>query len=128
MTIGVFLSIIATLGVVHGVAFIVAPDQVASIYGLQPSLAVTLMSRLFGGALIAWGAILWSTKNFRDEAAIRAVLISTAIAEVISLLFVIQGTLTGTMNAVGWVAVLIYLFGAAGCGYFLMGQKRLVAS
>jgi len=127
MTFGVFLSIIATLGVGHGIAFIVAPDQVASIYGLEPSAPLALMSRLFGGALLAWGAILWSTKSFRDEAAIRSVLISTAIAEAISLLFVVQSTLTGTMNAVGWVAVLIYLFGATGCSYFLIGQKRLVA-
>jgi hypothetical protein len=127
MKIGVFLSIIAALAVVHGIAFIIAPDQVVSLYGLQNTIAVTLMSRLFGGALIAWGAIVWSTKSFRDEAAIRAVLMWTAIANVISVLFVIQSTLSGTMNAMGWVAVLIYLFGVAGCGYFLMGQKRLIA-
>jgi hypothetical protein len=27
----------------------------------------------------------------------------------------------------GWVAVLIYLFGAVGCYYFLTGPKRLAA-
>jgi hypothetical protein len=127
MTIRLFLSIIGALGVVHGVAFIIAPDQVASVYGLQTSAAVALVSRLFGGALVAWGAILWQAKSFRDEAAIRAVLISTAVAEAISLCFVVQSTMAGTMNAMGWVAVLIYLFGAAGCGYFLTGQKRLAA-
>jgi hypothetical protein len=127
MTIKLFLSIIGALGVVHGVAFIIAPDQVASIYGLQTSPAVVLMSRLFGAALVAWGAILWLAKNFRDEAAIRAVLISTAVAEAISLCFVVQSTLAGTMNAMGWVALLIYLFGAVGSVYFLTGQKRLAA-
>ena len=35
--------------------------------------------------------------------------------------------LAGTMNGMGWVAALIYLFGAAGCAYFLMGQKQLAA-
>ena len=127
MTIKLFLSIIGALGVVHGVAFIIAPDQVASIYGLQPSPAVALVSRLFGGALVAWGAILWLAKSFRDEAAVRAVLISTAVAETISLCVVVVGTLAGTLNAMGWVAVLIYLSGAAGCAYFLMGEKQLAA-
>jgi hypothetical protein len=127
MTIRLFLSIIGALGVVHGVAFIIAPDQVASVYGLQTFAAVALVSRLFGGALVAWGAILWLAKSFRDEAAVRAVLISTAVAEAISLCFVIQSTMAGTMNAMGWVAVMIYLFGAVGCGYFLIGQKRLAA-
>ncbi len=127
MTIKLFLSIIGALGVLHGAAFIVAPDQVGSIYGLQPSPAVALLSRLFGGALVAWGAIIWLAKGFRDEAAVRAVLISTAVAEAISIYFVIQSTLAGTMNAMGWVALLIYLFGAVGCAYFLTGQKRLAA-
>jgi hypothetical protein len=36
MTIGLFLSIMGTLGVVHGVAFVVAPDQ----DGLQPTIPV----------------------------------------------------------------------------------------
>ena len=127
MTIKLFLSIIGALGVAHGVAFIIAPDQVTSIYGLQQSAAVALVSRLFGGALVAWGAILWLAKSFRDEAAVRAVLIATAVAEAISLCIVVQSTLAGTMNAMGWVAVLIYLFGAAGCAYFLMREKQLNA-
>jgi hypothetical protein len=127
MTIKLFLSIVGGLGVVHGVAFIFAPDQVASLYGLQTSPAVALVSRLFGGALVAWGSILWLAKSFRDEAAIRAVLISTAVAEAISVCFVIQSTVAGTMNAMGWVAVLIYLFGAVGSVYFLTGQKQLAS-
>ncbi len=127
MTIRIFLSIIGALGIIHGIAFIVAPDQVASIYGLEHSLAVALVSRFFGGALLAWGAILWFARSFRDEAAVRAVLISTCIAEAVSLCVAIAGTLAGTMNAMGWVAVLIYLFGAVGCGFFLLGQKQLAA-
>jgi drug/metabolite transporter (DMT)-like permease len=127
MTIKLFLSIIGALGVVHGIAFIVGPYQVASVYGLEQSLAVALVSRLFGAALVAWGAILWQAKTFRDETAIRSVLISTCVAEAISLVFVVQATLAGTLNPMGWVAVVIYLFGAAGCAYFLTRTKRLAA-
>jgi uncharacterized membrane protein len=127
MTIRVFLSIIGALGVIHGAAFIIAPYEVASIYGLEQSLGVAFVSRLFGAALVAWGAILWLTGSFRDEAAVRAVLVSTCVAEAVSLCVVILGTLAGTLNTMGWVAVLIYLFGAVGCLYFLTGQNRLAA-
>jgi hypothetical protein len=125
MTIRVFLSIIAVLGVVHGIAFIIASEQVSTSYGMTSTASSVLTARLFGGALVAWGAILWSAKSFRDESAVRAVLMATCVAEAISLFVVIAGTVAGTMNAMGWVAVLIYLFGAVGCGYFLTGQKRL---
>jgi hypothetical protein len=47
-------------------------------------------------------------------------LIGTIIAGVPSLVVVVMGTLAGTMNAMGWVAVLIYLVSAVGSGYFLM--------
>jgi hypothetical protein len=39
----------------------------------------------------------------------------------------VMATLAGTMNAMGWVAVLIYLFSAVGCGYFLTIQSRRLA-
>lgn len=127
MTIKRFLSIIGALGVIHGAAFVIAPYEVASIYGLEQSLGVAFVSRLFGAALVAWGAILWLAGSFRDEAAVRAVLVSTCVAEAVSLCVVILGTLTGTLNAMGWVAVAIYLLGAVGCLYFLTGQNRPAA-
>jgi hypothetical protein len=95
--------------------------------GLTLTAGGPRVSRLFGAALVAWGAILWLAKSFRDEAAVRAVLIATCVAEAISLVFVVQATLAGTLNAMGWVAVLIYLFGASGCAYFLTRSKQLAA-
>ena len=128
MTLKAFLSIISIVAVAHGIAFLVAPEQVAKLYGMASSPAVVLMARFFGGALVAWGAILWSTKSFTEEAAIRAVLLSTAVAEAIGVLTAVTGTVADTLNAMGWLAVLIYAFGAVGCLYFLIGQKRLVTA
>ncbi|SIN91869.1 hypothetical protein SAMN05443247_00714 [Bradyrhizobium erythrophlei] len=125
MTLRTFLTIVAVLAIPHGIAFVFAPDLLATVYGLDHSPAVALMSRLFGGALLAWGGIIWSCRNFRDDAAVRAVLICTGIPEVIGLITVVMATMSGTLNTLGWVAALIYLFGAAGCGYFVMAQPRL---
>jgi hypothetical protein len=125
MTIKTFFTILAVLAVIHGVGFVLAPDHFATVYGLEHSMAMALLSRMFGSALLAWGGIVWFARDFRDEAAVRAVLISTGIADVISLVVAVMGTLAGTMNEMGWVAVLIYLFSALGCGYFLTGRSRL---
>jgi hypothetical protein len=45
------------------------------------------------------------------------------VAEAVSRVVVIAGTLVATMNGMGWVAVLVDLFGAVGCGYFSTGQR-----
>jgi hypothetical protein len=125
MTIRLFLSVLAALGVVHGTAFVIAPGTVDALYGLPETLPLALMSRFFGGALIAWGGILWATRTFRDEAAVRAVLQCTAVADAIGCLTAVMGTVSGTFNSMGWIAVAIYAFGTAGCVYFLSGEKKL---
>jgi hypothetical protein len=126
MSIKTFLAILAFLGIVHGVAFLIAPDQVATSYGLPPSAPVALMARFFGGALIAWCGMLWMARNFRDEGAVRAVLTCTAIADAIGFLTAIAATVAGTFNGTGWIAVAIYAFGTCGSVYFLMGNRQLV--
>jgi hypothetical protein len=82
-------------------------------------------SKKVWGALIAWGGILWATRTFRDEAAVRAVLQCTAVADAIGCLTAVMGTVSGTFNSMGWIAVAIYAFGTAGCVYFLSGEKKL---
>ena len=56
-------------------------------------------------------------------AALRAVLIGTGIADAVNLVVAIAATSAGTINALGWTTVLIYLCGAAGAGYFLTAGK-----
>lgn len=128
MTLRTFLSIVAFLGLVHGAAFLIAPDQIDALYGMPTSAAVALMSRLFGGALLAWCGILWTARGFREEAAVRSILIVTSVTEAIGVITSAAATLSGTLNGLGWLAVVIYLFGSAGCAYFAMGRKELAAA
>jgi hypothetical protein len=83
---------------------------------------MALLGRLFGGALLTLGVILWLARDFRDETAVRAVLIGGLVGDVVNLIAQTMGTLAGTTNALGWSTVLIYLFAAVGSGYFLMGR------
>ena len=67
--------------------------------------------------------ILWSARDFHDEAAVRAVLIGLGIADVVNLIVAIMAISAGTTNALGWSTVLIYLLGAVGSVYFLTAGK-----
>jgi hypothetical protein len=126
MTIRTFFMILAVLAVIHGVAFVLVPDQVAPAYGMATSASSRLTAQLFGAALLAWGAIIWFARDFSSDA-VRGVLIGTVIGDVVSFIVAAMGTLAGTMGAMGWVAVLIYLFSAVGCAYFLMARSRQLA-
>ena len=123
MTIRMFFAILAVLSVLFGIGFVLAPAQVLANYGVEHSPALALLGRLFGGALLTLGIILWLARDFRDEAAIRTVLVAALIGDAVNLVVATLGTLSGVVNALGWTTVLIYLFGAAGSGYFLMTRK-----
>jgi hypothetical protein len=123
MTLKTYFSIFAVLSVLFGIGFVLAPDQVLANYGIEGSPAVALMSRLFGGTLLAIAVILWSARDFRDQAAVRAVLMGIGISDVVNLIVAIVATSSGTINPLGWTTVLIYLCGALGAGYFLAAIK-----
>jgi hypothetical protein len=123
MTIRTYFAIFAVLSLLFGIGFVLAPGQVLSNYGIENSPTVALMSRLFGGTLLALAALLWFARDFRDEAAVRAVLIGLGISDVVNLVVAFMATSAGTINALGWSTVLIYLCGAVGSGYFLTAGK-----
>src|ERR1700681_1568921 len=127
MTIKTYFAIFAVLSLLFGIGFVLAPGQVLSNYGIENSPTVALMSRLFGGTLLAIAVILWSARDFHDEAAVRAVLIGVGIADVVNLIVAIMAISAGTTNALASSTVLIYLCGAIGSGYFLtIGQQRTI--
>ena len=123
MTIKTYFAIFAVLSVLFGIGFVLAPGAVLSNYGIENSPVVALMSRLFGGTLLAMAVILWSAREFQDETALRAVLVGTGIADAVNCVVAVVATSSGTINALGWTTVLIYLCGAIGAGYFLTAGK-----
>jgi hypothetical protein len=94
---------------------------------MTTSASTVLMARLFGAALVALGLILWFARNSSSES-VRDVLIAVIIGNTVGLIVVVMGTIAGTLNSMGWVAALIYLFGAAGSAYFVMGRSPQLSS
>jgi hypothetical protein len=127
VTLRSFFTILAVLSFLFGVGFVLAPGQVLANYGIEYSPSLALVGRLFGGLLLTLSLILWFAKDFRDEAAVRAVLLGGLIGDVVNLVVATMGTLSGTSNALGWSTVLIYLYGTLGSGYFLIARTRILA-
>jgi hypothetical protein len=127
MTLRSFFTILAVLSFLFGIGFVLAPSHVLANYGIETSPALALVGRLFGGVLLTLSVILWLAKDFRDQAAVRAVLLGALLGDVVNLVVAAMGTLSGTSNALGWSTVVIYLYGTLGSGYFLVARTRLSA-
>lgn len=119
MNLSTFLLISALVAFLFGIGFVLLPGVMFSIYGIAASPASYLGFRLFGSALIAIGLLTWFLRDSTNWEGVRALLLSVAIGNAIGLLLVFFATINGTLSAMGWTAVLIYLLLLTGEGYFL---------
>jgi hypothetical protein len=123
MTPKAYFSIFGVVSGLFGIGFVLAPAQVLMIYGIESSPAVELAARLCGGTLLAVAIILWSARDFRDQAAVRAVLVASVLSDAVNFVVVLLAVVSGTINGFGWSTVLIFLCGALGAGYLLAASK-----
>ena len=142
-TLLVFNAIVA---LVYGIGLVLAPKIVLALHGIIPSSAgavltaatdavlaalalqliagAMLAGQFFGATLIGIGLLVWFARNVADAGAQRAIVLAQLIATVIGVIVAVLGTLSGVMNALGWLAAGIYLVLALGYGYFQFAKPR----
>jgi len=122
-----YFTITAIIGFLFGIAFVLVPAQVGVIYGVTPNPAAVLDSRFFGSALLAWGAIVWTARDFRDPTAIRGVLIGSIVGDIVGCGVNIWGTVTGLLNGLAWTTTILYILLLLGAIYCLSTAEREAA-
>jgi hypothetical protein len=123
MKLSSFLTIVAVVGVLFGIAFVAAPAETLMQYGITADRYVAFMSRFFGLTLLTVGLIFWFARSVTDPVARRAFLIAGLIGDIIGFVVALQGQLSGLTNALGWLTIVIYGVFALGFAYFQFESK-----
>lgn len=118
MKLSVFMTIVAVVAGLFGLGFVFAPEQVLSFYGAAPDAGTNYMTQLFGAALLGFAVILWLCKDAEDSPVLKAILLGLFVAEGVGFVVALMTQLGGSINALGWSTVIIYLLFALGFGYF----------
>ena len=108
----------AVVALAFGIAFLLLPGTVITLYGATPGPEINLVGQLFGVELVSVGLLCWFARNVADGLAQRAIVLAHLVADAIGLLISLIGTLSAVLNAVGWSAVVIYLVLTLGYAYF----------
>jgi type VI protein secretion system component VasK len=119
----IFLTLLAVLALIFGLAFVVAPANFGDLIGLESSASMVTVARMMGAAMLAWGLILWSARHFQEEAQ-AAILQATGVADAAGAASAFVACLTDAMNAYGWVIAVILLLAAMGCMKAVMTTAR----
>jgi hypothetical protein len=125
MKLNYLLVVSAAIAAVFGVVFVVVPGPVASIYGIALDKAGELVAQLFGAALIGFAVLNWLARDVTDPKGQQAVVLSNLVGDVVGLVVILIGQLSGIANALGWTSVALYLLLALGFAYIqFMGPRR----
>ncbi len=107
----------AVCAVVFGVAFVIIPTELYSLYAVDSTEGLNYMGQLFGAALIGLGLIAWFARNATDSDARKAIVLSFFIADGIGFIVALIGQLNSIVGPLGWLTVAIYLLLTIGFGY-----------
>jgi hypothetical protein len=115
-----FFIINAILALAYAFGELFIPETLASLYLVTdtPTAEVILTARYFGWGLLAVGLITAFVANAPPSEAKQAIVKALFIADIVGLIVSLMGIFSGTFTAFGWSAVVIYVFLAAGFGYF----------
>jgi len=123
MKLSTLMVINTVISAVFGIAFVLIPWQVLSLYGVQPNPALNFVGQLFGVSLVTFAVLTWSARNADDSNARKAIVIAFLIGDGIGFIVALIAQLGGVVNTLGWSTVAIYLFLALGFGYFRFAKS-----
>ncbi len=118
MKLSTLMVINTFVALLFGLAFVLVPGALLSLYGITLSLGGLVVARLFGAALIGYGMLTFLARNAEESKARRAIVLALFISDVVGFIVALQGQFSGAVNALGWSTVAIYLLLALGFGYF----------
>jgi hypothetical protein len=118
-----FFVIASMLGLVFGLAFLLAPAQLTSFYGMTLDPAGQWIGRFLGAQLVGLAIITWAARNTPTGGALSAVMIGNLVGSTIALALAVLQGITGIGNALVWSTAVVYAFLAAGFGYFQFGKS-----
>jgi hypothetical protein len=114
----------AVVDLLFGVAFVLAPGLVLSVYGMSTDATGTFLTRFLGAVFIGYGILTWAARDWSDTAErrllIRVTFVTSALGFLVSLQYQLQPG-SGVLSSA--FVVLTALFGLA-WGWFAAKSAR----
>jgi hypothetical protein len=111
---------------VFGLAFLIGPSQLVALYGVTLTPATEVIGRIAGSVILGFAIVFWGARNGSGAEAFKAVMMAGLIANGLDCLILLHATVTGLVNGLGWLQVLINGGLAIGFWYFSFGKGRSI--
>lgn len=113
-----FMAIAAILAFVIGLAFLLIPAQLLSLYGITLDPDGQWIARGLGSAFAGIAVTTWFARNVPQGTALRAIMLGDFVLTAVGLVAAVLYAIYGSANALIWPTAVVYLFLSVGFGYF----------
>jgi hypothetical protein len=121
-----FLMLATIVAAVFGLAFLVAPSALVALYGVTLTPATEVIGRIAGSVILGFAIVFWAARNADGAETFKAVMMAGLIANGLDCLILLHATVTGLVNGLGWLQVLINGVLAIGFWYFAFGKGKTI--
>ena len=118
MNLSLLMTINAVVAAVFGIAFVIAPGQAVSLYGVSADAPLRYIAQLFGAALLGFAVLTWMARKAAASDTRTAIVLALFVSDGLGFVLALIGQLGDVVNSMGWSTVVIYLLLALGFGYF----------
>jgi hypothetical protein len=122
MTVGVGVSIVT------GLAALLAPMTIASVFGVTLNEAGAYETRLLGTAYLGYAVLLWFAREVRDVTAQRAIALGNFVSWTLGMVVTAAGIVTGNAGPQTWSLVAVGVAFAVAWGYFSFVDRTEAAA
>jgi hypothetical protein len=115
----IFSIVWAVIYLSFGLGLLFIPIQLMATFGVTLDSNGTMMARILGAALTAYGMTFWLNRNLPvSDKAWHNLLLTNFIYNIVVIPIVLMALLDGVTNARGWMPFGQHIFLAATFGYF----------
>lgn len=110
-----------------GLPLFLLPDTMLGQYMVAGDSLTTIgriAAKAYGGMLISFGLVLWLARNIENHSTVRNVLLwGILVGNLIALYIWLSAVLTGQLNNLIWVSIIIILITALWAAYLLFVRR-----
>jgi len=120
MQIRMWMGVKAWVSLITGLGFLLVPVSALVILGTETDAVGLALARFFGATMFLVGLVLWMTRTVHDAHYLRMLASAVFVSDALAAIVAVRETLSGTINAVGWVVAALYLAFCLAFGYSLL--------
>jgi hypothetical protein len=126
MKLKTLLIIKAAVCLCLGIPILIVPNLIYSIFGASLTVGGVFAAREYGSSMMGNLMLTWFARNSQESEARWVIILALFVYDAVGFIVTLLAIISGDLNSLGWLIVVIYLFFALGFGYFLLPGKKPV--